>query len=236
MGNSQEIVWDIIVKKTENKSHIAYHNNGLVDAVVLAECASDMENCDESLEWITDQCCRMMLEAFSDYSEDEEFQVKRSFLLSLRRLIEEHMERTGLPKESCSSTVLSVCVDWNRGLYCAFQLGNGIIIANGASPEPVFYPFNFRRNRSASTTIAEEALLDLQFARGSLDDIRGFILLASDRYTFPLCVKEITNLIQAGDCVKEEELGSLGIAVLHREGHIYERKNEHADCGKRCER
>jgi len=236
MGISQSVLWDIIVKKSDNKSHIAYHSNGLVDAVAVTACADDNEEYTESLEWITEQCCRMVLEEFPRYLEGGEFLVKRNFLLSLRRLIEERMERTGLPKESCSSTVLSVCVDWKQGLYCAFQLGNGIIIANGVTPEPVFYPFNFRRNQSASTTIAEEALLDLQFVRGKLEDIQGFVIFASDRYTYPLCVEEILNLVQAGACMKEGDLENLGIAVLHREGHIYERKNKHADCVKRCER
>ena len=234
MGISQENLWNIIVNKSDNKSYIAYRNNGLVDTVVLTDGGDNQEHCAESLKWLAEQCCRTMLEEFPRYLEIEEFQAKRSFLLSLRRLIEECMERTGLPKESCSSTILSACVDWGRGLYCAFQLGNGIIITNGAIPEPVFYPFNFRRKRDANTTIAEEALVDLRFVRGNMEDIQGFILLATDRYTYPLCERELLGLVQAGEC-RKEELERLGIAVLHREGHIYGRKDEYTGCGKRRE-
>ena len=221
MGIDQETGGNFVVDEANDRSCVVCRSNGLLEAVTLTEQTAETEYHAEELEWVAEQCCEIMLEEFQRYTEKAEILVRRNFLLSLRRRIEEHMEITGVPKEACSSTILSVCVDWNRGLYCVFQLGNGIIIANGATPEPIFYPFSFRRNRTENTTISEEALLDLQFERGRLGDIQGFVLMASDRIWTEICIGQ-----------EEQERG---IAILHREGHRYERKDEEADCSKPCE-
>lgn len=176
----------------------AYREKGRRQAIALIDGTGKTDRNIIAGEKIADCVTEFLLEHFEQCIGQEESLFKFMLLRDVRRIIEELMLEFAAPKEEFASTIMALCIDHERGKYCAVHLGDGIIVCRREALHILSFPCNGLLPDQTWLTISEKALQKMKLLRGDIGSIREFALLTDGMYEEPVSMDNLPDILKNG--------------------------------------
>ncbi|MFQ9514721.1 MAG: protein phosphatase 2C domain-containing protein [Eubacterium sp.] len=230
MDEESKNLWNCYMKKKTGKRHqirkmlcqdrVAYKQSGNRQSIALVDGVGDNDINILAGEKIADAINDFLLNEFDEIMKEKEENVTYTLLIKMQRIIEKLMSEYNFPKEQFSSTILGVCIDLEKELYCAVHLGDGIILFRNKEIKILSYPTNGLFSNQTVLSTSETAINNIKLYRGELENTREIILISDGVYNFPLYKNQWNEFIKRTKCSKEEFAGKeddQSVILLSRE-------------------
>lgn len=129
-------------------------------------------------EKITEYTLDFMTSNFETIMQGREKLIKEKLISGIQDIIRSLSQQWKISQRELSSTLLGVCIDETTGRYCAFHLGDGIILKKTDSIDVLSYPVHGLCLNQTVLTTSHMAASEMKLFRGKLGDITEFALLS----------------------------------------------------------
>lgn len=155
-----------------------YLSRGGVQVLCVADGAGSASHSQFGAQAVVDEGCAVLVEQFDDYaSSNDGVQVKVDLLGRLAAKVTATAERHAVSPDSLASTFLCVAVSGNR--FLGAHVGDGVVgYLKHGDLRVISGPDNSEFANQTTFVTSDRALESMRLFRGSLDGVRGFILMS----------------------------------------------------------
>lgn len=127
--------------------------------------------------------CNFFLEEFDEIMDGSDEEVRYASLFEIKDTIGQVAEELDMPAETFASTILAVCINLEKNIYCSIHLGDGAILCKKSGRYQVLsYPENGMMGNQTFLTTSSNILQEIRVFRGDLDKMEGFALVSDGVY------------------------------------------------------
>lgn len=174
--NRERGIQDAVFQKAKNG----------VKASVLADGAGSAKLAAIGSRAISRGICEYMFDEVDGFMEAPVEIVRYNVALEIERILGGLTKDFERERDAFSSTLVGAVFDLGRNMFCTVHLGDGMILSDsGKEYIPLSYPRSGMCSRKTYLTTSEKVMERMQIYRGTLDGIKGMVLISDGVYELP---------------------------------------------------
>lgn len=181
----------------ECQDRIAYKNEGNRQAMALVDGSGETDCNTVAGKMVADALVNFLLTSFDRIKGETKYNIGNSLMREVYDIIFGLMKEYHLPADEFRSTLLGVCIDQEKGEYCAIHLGDGVIVGREDQYKIISYPFNGVREGETCLTLSDHVLEKMKLFYGKVGNLRSIALCSDGVY------ETRKNLGNVFSCIEE---------------------------------